>query len=241
MRLAWGLLILVFVVSACTSEPAPEQRPTTTNPTSVKTENDAEKIRQTFDAVVTAVNNKDSAAALPLFSDNSFEYFDSLRKHALTSTEDQVSKLPLGQRTNIYGLRAVEDKNLVRHGTPQELVGDSIRQGGITLYAFTKRTAADGTVIETSKIKPVLTELDIRGDYATAKMPGYPTTYTFHRVGEGWKIDLAAWLASGGLRMVEAAQAQGLTEEQYITLTLVNAFGEARAAELRLPIDRYRR
>ncbi|WP_112262847.1 hypothetical protein [Lentzea terrae] len=125
-----------------------------------------------------AVNAKNRDAALELISSSAFARFDELRKHALTSTEDQLAAaLPTGPRATVYVLRAKADPAQLRSGTGRSIMSFMVEQGLVTVNTSSKYVRADGTTTVT-QTRPQLTKLILNDDRATAELssddPGGP-------------------------------------------------------------------
>ncbi|MFI6094322.1 hypothetical protein ACIA8G_02145 [Lentzea sp. NPDC051213] len=202
------LLGALLILSACGSEALPPVS-TTTRP-SISQEEQIREVHRTFVRAWNATNSKE---ALPVLSRRSAEYVETLRGHALRSTEEQLVTLQFGDRLKVYELRASPKLEVVRGGTAHDL---------LTLVV-----ELEGSPLE----ETALTGLEVRDTSAS------DGTWAFHHEGGEWKVSLAEVVRAKGAALMRDIEEKGVSPDVYVIGSLRLEYGDDRALEILKPLN----
>lgn len=241
----------VLALAACTPTPPGATLPSTvtvtrplTTTSALANPNQAEQIQAVFSDFMKAVVDKNGDAATAFLTNDAIARWETYRVHALKSTEADLAGLPVAERAIVYGLRATVGDSL-RTATGRTVVASAVQQGLIFFELSSRKVNADGTTT-VDKATPVLRNIVVDGDTATAEMASddpvarsFPTPirFTFLREGEGWKIDPIGVADMITLSLDALAAYNGVTAEQALINGYTNQYGAARAAEILKPLD----
>lgn len=144
------------------------------------TKKDESGVRATYVAFEKASQGQDAAAVSGMVSSSTLDYFGHIRDLALDADQATLTKEPVVDQITALGMRAKMDPELLREGSPQDLVKASATAGAGAAAATPQATG----LAEKAKIT-------ITGDKATAADPAQPATkLDFAYEGGSWKVDV---------------------------------------------------
>jgi hypothetical protein len=186
---------------------------------------DTGAVHAAFETYTKAALAKDGATAQSVLADTVSAYYDEARKLALTAGDEQLAGVPVTQRLTVYVLRAEIKPEVLRDGTPADLLKTSFDQGLV---------GEDGIA------KLDLGKVTVTGDKATAQalVGGKEAPYSieFLRQQGVWKVDIAPLMALADEGFTTAAKQQGTTVDAMVDGILVSKYGPEKAATLHQPV-----
>jgi len=166
---------------------------------------EATAVKRGFAEYKAALKQRDGTRAAETVSHNSFDFYDRMRKLALSAPREELALLEGTERMLVLALRLQAPLDLLTSATPEELVAHAV---------------STETITDTGVARTELGEIRTEGELARGwvVVDGNPTQGVLQFVREGgrWKFDLEfAMQSSAGL--IEAiAQQNGLTEDEVI-------------------------
>lgn len=183
-------------------------------------------VRQCFLTYKHALLAKDGDKAVAVLSANSLDYYDRMRKLALTGSRQEVQALADLDRMGVFSLRVRTPRSLLETGTPGSLVKYAIDSGMIGSESVARMDIG---------------EITVRGDQATADIMGNGQslgTFRFHREGDAWKFDLEALIQLAQGRLSALAKQQGMDENELLIKLLSQVTGKEIGEEIWKPLVR---
>jgi hypothetical protein len=190
-------------------------------------DDDEAAIRAAFDAYKAAILGGDGRGAVRWLSADTFDYYEEAQRLALEADEEELRGEKLADQMGVLAMRGLLSAKAVRESSPEELVVTAVEKGLIGTSSVVKSTIGDVTV---------------SGATATAQNVSdgeeTPFDYIFVREEGAWRLKLMALLETSEATMHQAAQDQGLTDEELIDAVVVQMLGKAKAAKAWEPIGR---
>jgi hypothetical protein len=189
---------------------------------------EASAVKRGFAEYKAALKQHDGMRAAAAVSRNSFDYYDRMRKLALSATRDELARLEGTERMLVLALRLQAPLELLENATPEELVAHAVSTEVIT---------------DTGVARTELGEVRAEGELARGWIivDGTPTqgVLQFAREGDRWKFDLEfAMQSSAGLISAIAMQS-GLSEDEVILKLLEQGAQQPVGSEIwRPPVPR---
>jgi len=162
-------------------------------------------VKRGFAEYKAALKQRDGTRAAETVSRNSFEYYDRMRKLALSAPREELALLEGTERMLVLALRLQAPLDLLTSATPEELVAHAVSTEAIT---------------DTGVARTELGEVRAEGGLARGwvVVDGNPTQGILQFVHEGgrWKFDLEFAMKSSAGLIDAIAQRNGLTEDEVI-------------------------
>ncbi len=166
-------------------------------------------IREVFERTTAAIKAGNSLVVVDNIDDMTFQHFAEMRRLALRATATEVRNLPSSSR--LYVL-------MLRHLVPPEEL-EAMRTRDVALQLFDA-----GIMGMMSRGEWTMGEVWVEGMEATAQIivadEPLPLEWHFMKQGGEWKIDLISLLTISDIAMKHWAAEEGLTENEYILMTL---------------------
>ena len=181
---------------------------------------DAAEIRRVFEAYRTALASGAGQEAAALVDEDTFSYFEQLKRLALEGGEDAVRSRPFVDRLLVVSMRQAVSRS--------ELEG--LELGGLMNKALSEGWISPQTVAQLD-----IGEVEVDGDFATATAvslnpmvsfeEGDPMLYEFKREQGRWRFAFSSLVASLN-RLVEEFTAElGTDQDDLIFLLVQNLTG----------------
>jgi hypothetical protein len=185
---------------------------------------DAAAVRRGFAAYRAALERRDGSRAVAAVSQNSLDYYDRIRRLALSGSRAELAALDGTERMLVLGMR---------RDAPLELLNDA-SPGGLVSHAV-----SEGLISDQGALRAELGAVAVDGDVALAQIvvDGRATDGQLRFVREGgvWKFDLEyAMRTSFGL-IALLAERTGMTEDEVIFRLLAQGGGGEPGPELWTP------
>lgn len=174
-----------------------------------------EQIQQSFERFMAAGASNDGPATVSMLSQNTIEYYERIRQHALESGPEQITALSFMDMLQIGTVRMNLTPDYLRQLTGAQLIMVGMRDGWMN-----SAKTAPGSL--------TLGEITIDGDRASAEVvfggEKAPFAFGFTKDAGAWKCDLmpmVEWstgLTEGILR--SGAKSAGQSTEQLVRITL---------------------
>lgn len=184
------------------------------------------EIYDTFRRFRAAVAAHDGPAAVNELSSSTFEDYRRLRDAALSTSAEDLRRLPLELRLEVLRLRCRMNAEELAALDGRSLAQTFVSRGWLNTDLITRIRLAN--VIH----KPGAAEVRFgNADGLTTQR------LVFRQESDGWKFDLSAgrWMQRKALRQV--LQTRGLTESQLLDLILQVEAGERNPEELWAPLS----
>ena len=182
-------------------------------------------VRQCFATYKSALLSKDGLKAAAAISANSLDYYDRMRKLALTGSRQEVEGLPDVDKVMVLALRVRAPRPLLETGSPAEMVKFAVDSGMI----------GEASVKQLDLGKITIKDKEAEGEIVSRGTP-VGASFRFHREGESWKLDIeqATILARGTFAAI--AKESGMTENELILKTLSVLAGKEIGEEIWKPL-----
>jgi len=166
---------------------------------------EAAAVKRGFAEYKAALKQRDGTRAAETVSRNSFDYYDRMRKLALSAPREELALLEGTERMLVLALRLQAPLDLLTSATPEELVAHAVSTEAIT-----------DTGVARTELGEIRAEGELARGWVVVDGKATQGVLQFVREGGRWKFDLEfAMQSSAGL--IEAiAQQNGLTEDEVI-------------------------
>jgi hypothetical protein len=229
-RLRLFALIAASAVALCGCGSAGSEQPRAVKPSrsaAATPADEAPLVAAAFNGYKAAALAGDGPAAVQHLADTAYVFYDEARESALTASADELRRQPVSTQLTVLFMRGSLDADLLREGSPEELVAAAIDAG---------------LVGEAGLNRLELGDISVTGDKAKASVlvasKAAHLEMSFIRQGGRWTLDLLPLIRLSDAAFEEAARQQGLTIDQLVDSTLAQKYGNEQAARLREPLGR---
>lgn len=211
MRFRWALVFaLVFLAPALAFGAGPQ--------------GDSDAVRGVFTAYREAILAKQGGEAAALLSRSTFDYYEKMRKLALTGDAKTVQAESLSNQLQVLLMRLRVPTEKLESLSSQALIAYAIDEGWIGRDSVVKLKAGD-----------VLTEGDIATLAVSIEGVGAGPGFRFNREPAGWRLDLVPLLQMSNLMLQMAAKEKGIPEDQFMLGMLESVVGRKIGPEAWVP------
>jgi hypothetical protein len=192
--------------------------------TTVALADDAEDIRQVFGSYRAALLAGQGEAAAVLLSRSTHAYYDEMRRLALFGDAASVQRLSMVDQINVLLLRLRIPVDELERLSPQELIVHAVNQGWIGKNGVSNTQAGE-----------VLTEGDVAVVHAIVGGRDAGPMFRFNREDGAWRLDLVPTMRAVNAALQTAAQAAGVSEQQFMLGAIGSVVGRRVGPEAWVP------
>lgn len=188
---------------------------------------DADAIRKVFLAYRGSILAGDGPSAAALLSRSTYDYYDAVRRLALTGDARTVQNRPLSDQVQIllYRLRVPREK--LDSLSPLGLIAYSIDQGWIGKESVEKIQPGPVVVRGDTALVHVVVDGEDRG-------PGF----RFDREDDGWRLDLVPVMRATDRSLRMAVERENMGESDFILAVVERALDREVGIEAWIPLQR---
>jgi hypothetical protein len=187
---------------------------------------DEKAIRECFESYRQLALAQQGAEAAELVSNSTFEYYDELRRLALTGSAATIKEQSVGRRMMVLMYRHRYTRDDLQRMNGRELFVDNIDKGWIG-----KDSARDNE----------LGDVKASGDSAAAEIVNKGKAsglkFQFLREGGAWRIDFASFLPKADLAFKAAAKEMEMEEDEMIFTILEAISGKKVPVTIWEPLE----